>query len=204
MLISPGPTARSFCGRTGNYDPPWPPPSLRPPFLFRHVPRRHWWFGYISGYRVDVVYNWKVCGENEFCLARPNWEIFAPVRVTGVRPTFGMKKNNSARCWCPSVTLIVSFLSSPAPKSKRETVRNDVFVIQIQCELSQISPLEKVLLSSLKWCAPWLSEFVCLGQYKCWFIIKSPLRASTWRYNEFLSSTRLLTVLFVALTCTIV
>lgn len=56
-----------------------------------------------------------------------------------------------------------SFLSSPAPKSKRETARNDFYVIQIHCELSQISPLKGVLLSSLKLCATWLSEVVCLG-----------------------------------------
>lgn len=45
MLIYPGPTARFFCGRIGNYDPPWPPPRSGLLFYFRMCgsgfPRTH-------------------------------------------------------------------------------------------------------------------------------------------------------------------
>lgn len=46
MLISSGPTARSFCGHTGNYDPSWPPHPLAQASLYFRMcgpgfPRTH-------------------------------------------------------------------------------------------------------------------------------------------------------------------
>lgn len=77
------------------------------------------------------VYNWKVCRANGFCLTNAELGDICPSACRWCWSKTWNEGNNSARCWCPSVTLINSLSPSIALKSKRETVRNDFFVIQI-------------------------------------------------------------------------
>lgn len=139
MLISPGPTARSFCGRTGNYDPPWPPtPSLRPPFISAcagRAPREPiqsvasalmiWLHFRLTCGRV---YNWKVCGENGFRLTNAELGDICPSACRWCQANIWNEENNSARCWCPNVTLINRVCLCPCTENAKDKLVEITFL----------------------------------------------------------------------------
>lgn len=118
-LIFPGSTARSFCGRTGNDDPPWPPPPLAQASLFISTCAGRASRGPIQSiaaaalmiwlyFRLTCgrVYNWNVCGVNGFCLTNAELGDICPSACRWCRSKTWNEENNSACCWCPSVMLI--------------------------------------------------------------------------------------------------
>lgn len=175
-LIFPGSTARSFCGRTGNYDPPWqPPPSFGQASLFISACEGQASREPIQSFAAAVlmiwlhfrvtcrrVYNWKVCRVNRFCLTNAKLGDICPSACHWC----WNEGNNGALCWCPSVVLVNSL---PALHQKAKEKLYKIAFLSFN-EWSWVLPQKKALLSLLKLCATCLSEFVILAIHM--FIIK--------------------------------
>lgn len=107
-LISPGATARPFFVlaleiMTCRDPPPSPPFAQASLFIsacagrasqdpFKALPRQHWWFGDVSGWRAEGFIIGRCAKWMGSVSQTPNWEIFAPAHAAGVGPKHGMNK----------------------------------------------------------------------------------------------------------------